>query len=102
MALHGIAWHCMVLHGIAVYCMVLHGIAWYCIVLHGITWYCMVLHGITWYWLLLGIAWYIRYTCIKQMSLVIAFDIALVAQKVKVQCYIMADMLNLKKWVVDH
>ena len=30
----------------------------------------------------------------------IAFDIAVVAQKVKVQCcYIMADMLNLKKWV---
>ena len=29
----------------------------------------------------------------------IAFDIAVVAQKVKVQCcYIMADMLNLKKW----
>ena len=33
------------------------------------------------------------------MSPVIAFDIAVVAQKVKVQCYIMADMLNLKKWV---
>ena len=33
------------------------------------------------------------------MSSVIAFDIALVAQKVKVQCCnIMADMLNLKKW----
>ena len=33
------------------------------------------------------------------MSPVIAFDIAVVAQKVKVQCcYIMADMLNLKKW----
>ena len=30
----------------------------------------------------------------------IAFDGAVVAQKVKVQCYIMADMLNLKKWVV--
>ena len=29
----------------------------------------------------------------------IAFDIAVVAQKVKVQCCcIMADMLNLKKW----
>ena len=35
------------------------------------------------------------------MSPVIAFDIAVVAQKVKVQCcHIMADMLNLKKWVV--
>ena len=35
------------------------------------------------------------------MSQVIALDIAVMAQKVKVQCcYIMADMLNLKKWVV--
>ena len=34
------------------------------------------------------------------MSPVIAFDIAVVAQKVKVQCcYKMAEMLNLKKWV---
>ena len=34
------------------------------------------------------------------MSPVIAFDIAVLAQKVKVQCcYVMADMLNLKKWV---
>ena len=32
------------------------------------------------------------------MSPVIALDIAVVAQKVKVQCYIMADMLKLKKW----
>ena len=32
------------------------------------------------------------------MSPVIAFYIAVVAQKVKVQCYIMAVMLNLKKW----
>ena len=32
----------------------------------------------------------------------IALDIAVVAQKVKVQCYIMADMLNLKKrWVTN-
>ena len=28
----------------------------------------------------------------------IAFDGAVVAQKVKVQCYIMAHMLNMKKW----
>ena len=34
----------------------------------------------------------------QQMSRMIAFDIAVVAQKVKVQCcYVMADMLNLKK-----
>ena len=33
------------------------------------------------------------------MSPVIAFDISVVAQKVKVQCcYIMAVKLNLKKW----
>ena len=33
------------------------------------------------------------------MSPVIAFHIAVVAQKVKNQCcYIVADMLNLKKW----
>ena len=33
------------------------------------------------------------------MSPVIAFDIAVVAQNVRVRCrYIMADMLNLKKW----
>ena len=34
------------------------------------------------------------------MSPVIAFDIAMAAQKVKVQCYVMADMPNLKKWVL--
>ena len=45
-----------------------------------------------------GYHYWVSYTCIKQMSLVIAFDIAVVAQKVKVQCYIMADMLNQKKW----
>ena len=40
-----------------------------------------------------------RYTCSQQMSPVIACDIAVVAQKVKAQCcYIMADLLNLKKW----
>ena len=42
---------------------------------------------------------HIRYTCSQQISPVIAFDIAVVAQKVKVQCYIMADMLNLKSGV---
>ena len=32
-------------------------------------------------------------------SPVIAFHIAVVAQKLKIQCcYLMADMLNLKKW----
>ena len=32
------------------------------------------------------------------MSPVIAFDVAVVAQKVKVGVFIMADMLNLKNW----
>ena len=45
MALHGIAWHCMVLHGLARYGMVLHGSAWYCMVLHCIAWYYMVVPG---------------------------------------------------------
>ena len=35
MALHSIAWYCMVLNGIARYCTVLHGVTWYCMVLHG-------------------------------------------------------------------
>ena len=35
------------------------------------------------------------------MSPVIAFDIAVVGQKVKVQYYRMADLLNLKKWGGD-
>ena len=113
--MHGIVWYCMVLHGIVWYCMVLCGIAWYCMVLHCFAWYCMELHGIAWYCMELhGIAWYcmvlhylalsctilhIWHTGSQQMSPVIAFDIAVVAQKVKVQCYIMADMLNSKKLV---
>ena len=49
--------------------MVLHGIAWYCMVALS----CTILH--------------LRYTCSQQMSPVIAFDIAVVAQKVRVQLY---------------
>ena len=76
-----------ILHCIARYCMVLHGIAWYCMVLHGIAWYCMVLqfsctflHYLTLFCTIL----HIRYACSQQMSPVIAFDVAVVAQKVKV------------------
>ena len=76
--MHGIAWYCMVLHGIAWCCMVLHGVAWCCMVLHGIAWYCMVALSCT--------ILHLRYTCSQQMSPVVAFDIAVVAQKVKVQC----------------
>ena len=103
MVLHGIALYCIVLHGIAWYCMILYGFAWYGMVLHGIAWLCMVLHGIAWYCTILHylavMSCCTRYTCSQQMSPVIAFDKAVVAQKVKVQCcYIMANMLNLKKW----
>ena len=69
---------------------VLHGIAWYCIVLHGNAWYCMVLHALSrtilHYLALSCTILHIKYTCSQQMSPVIAFDIAVVAQKVKVQC----------------
>ena len=84
--------------------LMMHGIAWYCMVLQNIAWYYMVLHGIARYGTVLHLALsctilHIRYTCNQQMSPVIAFDLAVVAKKVKVQCcYIMADMLNLKKW----
>ena len=42
------------------------------LMMHGIAWHCMVVRGIA----------PIRYTCSQQMSPVIAFDIAVVAQKV--------------------
>ena len=77
--LHGIAWYCMVLHGIAWQCMVLHYLASSCTILHYLALSCTILH--------------IRYTCSQQMSPVIAFVkhyslyIAVVAQKVKVQCW---------------
>merc|ERR1712012_1075305 len=110
--LHGIAWYCMVVHGIAWYCMVLHGIAQYCMVLYGIAWYCMALHDlalsctllhylalsctILHYLAISCTILHLRYTCSQQMRPVIAFDIAVAAQKAKVQCcYIMAEMLNL-------
>merc|ERR1719195_1741668 len=70
----------MVLHGIALSCTILHYLALYCTILPYLALSCTILH--------------IRYTCSQQMSPVIAFDIALVAQKVTVHyCYIMADML---------
>ena len=56
------------------YSMVFHCIAWYCMVLHGIAWYCMALHYLA-----------LSYTILHYLALVIAFDIAVVAQKVKVQ-----------------
>ena len=75
----------LIMHYLAVSCTSLHYLALSCTILHYLALSCTILH--------------IRYTCSQQMSPVIAFDIAVVAQKVKVQCcYIMADMLNLKKW----
>ena len=66
----------MVLHGIAWYCMVLHYLALSCNILHYIELFCTILHYLA------------RkvYTCSQQMNPMIAFDIAVVAQKVKVQC----------------
>ena len=58
-------------------------------VLDGTTRCYMVLHGIA----------PISYSIIQQMSPVIAFDIAVVAQKVKVHVVI-EDRCDLKKWVV--
>ena len=84
--LHGIAWYCMVLHGIAWYCMVLLGIALSCIVLHYNALYCNILHYLEQSFTILHslARVYIGYTCSQQMSPVIAFDIAVVAQKVQV------------------
>ena len=80
------AWYCMVLHGIAWYCMVLLGIALSCIVLHYNALYCNILHYLEQSFTILHslARVYIGYTCSQQMSPVIAFDIAVVAQKVKV------------------
>merc|ERR1711994_830658 len=75
----------MILHYLALSCTILHYLALSCTILHYLAISCTILH--------------LRYTCSQQMRPVIAFDIAVVAQKVKVQCcYIMAKMLNLKKW----
>ena len=65
--------------------MVVHGSAGYCIVMNYLALSCTILH--------------IRYSCSQQMSPVIAFDIAVVAQKVKVHVVI-EDRCDLKKWVV--
>ena len=83
---HYIAWYCMVLHGIAWYCMVLLGIALSCIVLHYNALYCNILHYLEQSFTILHslARVYIGYTCSQQMSPVIAFDIAVVAQKVQV------------------
>ena len=79
MVLHGIAWYCMVLHYLALSCTTLQYLALICTILH------------------------IRYTCSQQMSSVIAFDIAVVAQKVKVQLLYNGRYAKSeeKKWVVD-
>ena len=74
MVLHGMAWYRTILRYLAISCAILHYLALSCVIFHYLA----------------------HTTCSQQMSPVIAFDIALVAQKVKVQyCYIMADMLNL-------
>ena len=84
----------MVLQCIAVYCMVLHGIAWYCMVLYYHAQSCTILHHlapsspsctISHHLAPSGTIMHLRYTCIQQRqqtSPVIAFDTAVVAQKV--------------------
>ena len=110
MVLHGIAWYCMVLHGFTRYCTILHYLAGSCTILHYPALTCTILHyleiscDILRYLALscailryLALSWtnlhslalsctilHIRYTCSQQMSPVIAFDVAVVAQKVKV------------------
>ena len=85
MALHDLALSCTILHYLALSCTIFHYLSLSCTILHYLAISCTILH--------------LRYTCSQQMRPVIAFDIAVVAQKVKVQCcYIMAEMLNLKKW----
>ena len=106
MVLHGIAWYCMVLYGIAWYCMVLHYLTLSCTILHSLALSCTLLHylalsctilhylalfcTILHYLalsctILLYPAHKVYLTCSQQMSRVIALDIAVVAQKVKVQ-----------------
>ena len=62
---------CTILHYLALSCTILHYLALSCTISHSLVLSCTILH--------------IRYTCSQQMSPVIAFDIAVVAQKVKVQ-----------------
>merc|ERR1711928_26230 len=96
MVLHGIAWYCMILHYLALPCTILHYLALSCTILHYLALSCTILHNLALSCTIL----HIRYTCIQHMSPVVAFDIAVGAQKVKVQCcYILANMLNQKKCV---
>ena len=79
LALHGVAWYCLVLHGIAF--TILHYLALSCTILLYLALSCTILLYLS----LSRTVLHIRYTCRQQMSPVIAFDIAIVAQKVKVQ-----------------
>ena len=94
--LHYLALSCTILRYLALSCTILHYIALSRTILHYLALSCTILH----YLALSCTILHIRYRCSQQMSRVIALDIAVVAQKVKVRCYIMADMLNLKKWLM--
>ena len=71
---HYLALSCTILHYLALSCTILHYLALSCTILHYLSLSCNILQ------------WCpvvpIRYTCSQQMSQVIAFDIASVAQKV--------------------
>ena len=85
---HYLALSCTILRSLGLSCAILRYPALSCTILRYLALPCIILH--------------LRYTCSQQMSLVKKYNdkvIAAVAQKVKFQCcYIMADMLNLKKW----
>ena len=75
--LHHLAPSCTILHHPAPYFIILHRLAPSCTLLHYLALSCTILQ-----WCPIVPIWY---TCRQQMSPVIAFDIAVVAQKVKVQ-----------------
>ena len=89
MVLHGVEWcYCMVLQGIACYsmvlvsCTILHYLALSCNILNHLALSCTILN----HFALSCTILHIRYICSQQMSPVIAFDIAVMVQKVKVLC----------------
>ena len=105
--MHYLALSCTVLHYLALFCTIMHYLALSytimrylelsCTIMHHLTLSCTILHYLALSCTILHyhalsctiLQWCpvvpIRYTCSQQMSPVIAFDIAVVPQKVKVQ-----------------
>ena len=80
--LHSLALSWTILHYLALSWTIFHYLALSCTLLHYLALSCTDLH----YLALSCTSLHIRHTCNQQMSEVIAFDIAVVAQKVKVLC----------------